>query len=110
MNLDLLLSIKLTRCIDASGSFTIKNKKFQILDNKIMPKAKVNIYISQKIGIIAEYNNTKYKVICSDNLPNVYKNKTADKFFQEHFQEVQSFALSLLVYNAKEKEPILVSS
>ena len=110
LNLDLLLSIKLTRCIDASGSFTIKNKKFQILDNKIMPKAKVNIYISQKIGIIAEYNNTKYKVICSDNLPNVYKNKTADKFFQEHFQEVQSFALSLLVYNAKEKEPILVSS
>lgn len=34
LNLDLLLSIKLTRCIDASGSFTIKNKKFQILDNK----------------------------------------------------------------------------
>ena len=75
-----------------------------------MPKAKVNIYISQKIGIIAEYNNTKYKVICSDNLPNTYKNKTADKFFQEHYQEVQSFALSLLVYNAKEKEPLLVSS
>ena len=72
-----------------------------------MPKAKVNIY-KVKIGIIAEYNNTKY-VICSDNLPNVYKNKTADKFF-EHYQEVQSFALSLLVHNAKEKEPLLVSS
>ena len=110
LNLDLLLSIKLTRCIDASGSFTIKNKKFQILDNKIMPRAKVNIYISQKIGIIAEYNNTKYKVICSDNLPNVYKNQTADKFFQEHYQEVQSFALSLLVYNSKEEEPLLVTS
>lgn len=110
LNLDLLLSIKLTRCIDASGSFTIRNKKFQILDNKIMPKSKVNIYISQKIGIIAEHNNTKYNVICSDNLPSVYKNKTADKFFQEHCQEVLSFALSLLVYNAKEKEPLLVSS
>lgn len=82
LNLDLLLSIKLTRCIDASGSFTIKNKKFQILDNKIMPKTKVNIYMSQKIGIIAEHNNTKYKVICSDNLPNTYKNKTADKFLK----------------------------
>ena len=34
------------------------------------------------LGIIAEYNNTKYKVICSDNLPSVYKNKTADKFFK----------------------------
>lgn len=110
LNLDLLLSIKLTRCIDASGSFTIQNKKFQVLDNKIMPKAKINVYISQKIGIIAEYNNTKYKVICSDNLPTTYKNKTADKFFQEHYQKVQSFALSLLAYNAKEKEPLLVSS
>lgn len=110
LNLDLLLSIKLTRCIDASGSFTIKNKKFQILDNKIMPKTKVNIYMSQKIGIIAEHNNTKYKVICSDNLPNTYKNKTADKFFKEHSQELFTFALSLLTYNAKEKEPVLTSS
>lgn len=110
LNLDLLLSIKLTRCIDASGSFTIKNKKFQILDNKIMPKTKVNIYMSQKIGIIAEHNNTKYKVLCSDNLPNTYKNKTADKFFKEHSQELFTFALSLLTYNAKEKEPVLTSS
>lgn len=110
LNLDLLLSIKLTRYIDASGSFTIKNKKFQILDNKIMPKTKVNIYMSQKIGIIAEHNNTKYKVICSDNLPNTYKNKTADKFFKEHSQELFTFALSLLTYNAKEKEPVLTSS
>lgn len=110
LNLDLLLSIKLTRCIDVSGSFTIKNKKFQILDNKIMPKAKVNIYMSQKIGIIAEHNNTKYKVICSDNLPNTYKNKTADKFFKEHSQELFTFALSLLTYDAKEKEPVLTSS
>lgn len=110
LNLDLLLSIKLTRCIDASGSFTIKNKKFQILDNKIMPKTKVNIYMSQKIGIIAEHNNTKYKVICSDNLPNTYKNKTADKFFKEHSQELFTFALSLLTYDAKEKDPVLTSS
>ena len=75
-----------------------------------LPKTKINIYISQKIGIIAEHNNTKYKVICSDNLPNTYSNKTAAKFFQEHYQEVQGFALSLLIYNAKEKEPLLVSS
>lgn len=110
LNLDLLLSIKLTRCIDASGSFTIKNKKFQILDNKIMPKSKINVYMSQKIGIIAEHNNTKYKIICSDNLPNTYKNKTADKFFKEHSQELFTFALSLLTYNAKQKEPVLTSS
>lgn len=110
LDLDYLLSIKLTRCIDASGSFTIKNKKFQILDNKIIPKTKINIYMSQKIGIIAEHNNTKYKVICSDNLPNTYSNKTADKFFKEHSQELYAFALSLLTYNAKENEPVLTSS
>ena len=62
--LDLLLSRKLTRKIDSSRGFTIKNKKFQILNNNIMLKNKVNIYISKKIGIIAEYNNTKYKVSC----------------------------------------------
>lgn len=65
LNLDLLLSIKLTRCIDASGSFTIKNKKFQILDNKIMPKAKVNIYISQKLVLLPNtiIPNTKLYVL-----------------------------------------------
>ena len=75
-----------------------------------MKKTKVNIYMSQKIGIIAEHNNTKYKVICSDNLPNTYKNKTADKFFIYYSQELFTFALSLLTYNAKEKEPVLTSS
>lgn len=109
LDLDLLLSIKLTRTIDNSGSFTIQNKKFQILNNNIMPKSKINIYISKKIGIIAEYNNTKYKVICSDNLPNVYSTISMNKFYQENYQELYSFALDLLTYNAKEKEPILVT-
>lgn len=110
MDLDLLLSIKLTRKIDNSGSFTIKNKKFQILNNNIMPKSKINIYISKKIGIIAEHNNTKYKVICSDNLPSKYSSLSMNKFYKEHYQELYSFALSLLTYNAKENEPILITS
>ncbi len=110
INLDLLLSIKMTRIIDNSGSFTIKNKRFQILNNNIMPKSKINIYISKKIGIIAEHNNTKYKVICSDNLPSKYSTLNMNKFYQEHYQELYSFALDLLTYNAKEKEPLLVTS
>ena len=110
IDLDLLLSIKLTRKIDSSGSFTIKNKKFQILNNNIMPKSKINIYISKKIGIIAEHNNTKYKVICSDNLPSKYSSLSMNEFYKEHYQELYSFALSLLTYNAKENEPILVTS
>lgn len=110
LDLDLLLSIKITRKIDSSGSFTIQNKKFQILNNNIMPKSRINVYISKKIGIIAEHNNTKYKVICSDNLPNVYSTISMNKFYQEHYEELYSFALKLLSYNAKEKEPILVTS
>lgn len=110
LDLDLLLAIKITRTIDNSGSFTIKNKKFQILNNNIMPKSKINVYISKKIGIIAEYNNTKYKVICSDNLPSKYSTLSMNEFYKEHYQELFSFALSLLTYNAKEKEPLLVTS
>lgn len=110
LDLDLLLAIKITRKIDNSGSFTIHSKKFQILNNKIAPNTKINIYISKKIGIIAEHNNTKYKVICSDNLPNSYSTLVMNQFYQEHYQELISFALNLLTYNAKEKEPLLVSS
>lgn len=110
IDLDLLLAIKITRKIDSSGSFTIKNKKFQILNNNIMPKSTINIYISKKIGIIAEHNNTKYKVICSDNLPSKYSSISMNEFYKEHYQDLYSFALSLLTYDAKEKEPLLVTS
>lgn len=110
IDLDLLLAIKIARKIDSSGSFTIKNKRFQILNNNIMPKSKINIYISKKIGIIAEHNNTKYKVICSDNLPSKYSSISMNEFYKEHYQELYSFALSLLTYDAKEKEPLLVTS
>ena len=110
IDLDLLLSIKLTRKIDNSGSFSIHSKKFQILNNNILPNTKVNIYISKKIGIIAEHNNTKYKVICSDNLPNHYSTLIMNQFYQEHYQELVSFAINLLSYDAKEKEPLLISS
>ena len=109
LDLNLLLAIKITRKIDSSGSFSINNKKFQILNNNIMPKTKINIYISKKIGIIAEYNNTRYKVICSDNLPSKYSSINMNNLYKENYQYLQSFALDLLTYNAKEKEPLLVS-
>ena len=110
IDLDLLLSIKMTRIIDSSGSFTIHNKKFQILNSNIKPKSKINVYISKKIGIVCEYNNTKYKIICSDNLPNTYTTINMNKLYQEHYQEIYSFALKLLTYDAKEKDPLLITS
>ena len=59
IDLDLLLTSKLTKVIDNTGTFTIKSKKFQILNNKILPGVKVYIYMSKKIGVIVIHNNTK---------------------------------------------------
>ena len=72
VDLDILLTSKITRVIDNAGIFSIKNKKFQIVNNDILPGAKVDIYISHKIGIIVEYKQKRYKVICFDNVPNKY--------------------------------------
>ena len=110
IDLDLLLTSKFVRKIDNSGTFTINNNKFQILNNKIMPGAKVEIYMSKKIGIIAMHNNTRYKVICTSNLPNNYSTQNLEKFYKEHSLEVYKFATELLSYNAKQYEPLLVSS
>jgi len=110
INLDLLLTSKLTRVIDNSGTFSIKNKKFQILNNKILPNIKVNIYMSKKIGIIVEHNNTHYKVVCVDNLPNKYSTLNLDKFYKEHSLETSNFVEEMLTYDAKQYEPLLVTS
>lgn len=110
VNLDLLLTSKFTRVIDSSGTFTIKNKKFQILDNKILPNIKVDIYMSKKIGIIVEHNNTQYKVVCAENVPNKYSSLNLTKFCKDHSLEVNEFVENMLTYNAKQYEPLLVTS
>lgn len=110
INLDLLLTSKFTRVIDSSGTFTIKSKKFQILNNNILPNVKVDIYMSKKIGIIVEHNNTKYKVVCAENIPNKYSSLNLDKFCKEHSQEVNNFVEEMLTYNAKQYEPLLTTS
>lgn len=110
IDLDLLLTSKLTRVIDNAGTFSIKNKKFQILENDILPGAKVDIYISHKIGIIIEYKQKRYKVICLDNVPNRYSTLNLNKICKEHELEVKEFATNLCNYNSKEFSPLLISS
>ena len=110
INLDLLLTSKLTRVIDNSGTFTIKGKKFQILNNKILPGVKVDIYMSKKIGIIVEHNNTQYKVVCADNLPSKYSTLNLNQFYKEHSLELHAFVEEMLSYNAKQYEPLLTTS
>lgn len=110
IDLDILLSSKFTRVIDNSGCFTIKNKKFQILNNNILPGVKVEIFMSKKIGIIVKHNNTKYKVVCAENVPSKYSTLNLNKFCKEHSLEVELFVNDLLTYNSKQYEPLLTTS
>ncbi len=61
-NLDELLCVRFERTIDNAGVFSINNSKFQIVDNSLSPKTKVQIYISQKIGMRVKSNNKVYDV------------------------------------------------
>ena len=61
-NLDELLCVKFERTIDNAGVFSINNSKFQLLDRNLPPKTKVQIYLSQKIGMRVKGNNKTYDV------------------------------------------------
>lgn len=61
-NLDELLSVRFERTIDNAGVFSINNSKFQVLDKSLPPKTKVQIYLSQKIGMRVKSNNKIYDV------------------------------------------------
>ena len=110
IDLDLLLASKLTRVIDNAGTFTIKNKRFQIVDNNILPKSKVEILISHKLGIIALHKDKRYKVITIDNVPNTYSTINFNAFANKYSLEMIKIADQLLGENAKAYEPLLTSS
>ena len=108
--LDTLLSIKLQRVIDNSGTFTINGQRFQILNNKILPNVKVNIYINKKNGITVIHNDIRYKVICGNDVPSYYSTHTMNELYRQNNEKVVEFALSLLTFDNKINEPILTSS
>lgn len=110
VDLDLLLTSKFSRVIDNAGTFTIHKKKFQILSNNILPGVKVDIYMSKKIGIIVTHNDTKYKVVCVDDLPSKYSSLNLNQFCKDHSLAVEAFVDQMLTYDAKRYEPLLVTS
>lgn len=110
IDLDLLLSIKFQRRIDNAGSFTIQGQRFQIINNRILPNVKVDIYINQKNGITVIHNNVRYKVICGNDVPSRYSTHTMNSLYRENNEKVVDFALSMLSFNNKVNEPILVGS
>lgn len=61
-NLDELLCVRFERRIDNAGVFSINNSKFQVMDKYLPPKTKIQIYLSQKTGMIVKSNNKIYDV------------------------------------------------
>ena len=61
-DLDELLCVRFERIIDNAGVFSINNSKFQVMDRNLPPKTKVQIYLSQKIGMRVKANNKNYDV------------------------------------------------
>ena len=105
-----MLSIKLQRVIDNSGTFTIQGTKFQIINNKILPNVKVDIYINKKNGIIVLHNGIQYKVICGIDVPSKYSALTMQQLYRENNAKVVEFANNMLTFDNKVDEPILTSS
>ena len=61
-NLDELLCVRFERTIDNAGVFSINNSKFQIMDRSLPPKTRIQIYLSEKIGMRVKSNNKTYDV------------------------------------------------
>ena len=61
-DIDELLCVRFERTIDNSGVFSLNNSKFQVLDKRLPPKTKVQIYLSEKIGMRVKHNNKIYDV------------------------------------------------
>ena len=61
-NLDELLCVRFERTIDNAGVFSINNSKFQIMDRSLPPKTRIQIYLSEKIGMHVKSNNKTYDV------------------------------------------------
>lgn len=62
-NLDELLCVKFERTIDNAGVFSLNHNKFQVIDVNLPPKTKVQIYLSEKLGLRVKANNKIYDVL-----------------------------------------------
>lgn len=56
------MCVRFERAIDNAGVFSLNNSKFQVLEKSLPPKAKVQTYLSQKIGMRVKCNNKLYNV------------------------------------------------
>lgn len=79
-NLDELLCVKFERTIDNAGVFSLNNSKFQVLDKSLPPKTKVQIYLSQKIGMRVKSNNKILDVEPLEIISNDHKDTKSSEY------------------------------
>lgn len=108
IDLDNLLCTKFQRTIDNAGCFSLCGQKFQVLTNKLPPKARVTILMSKKLSIRVEYNGNIYKVLNCEELPEGNTISELKAVYKE--QKNINFAIYLLTLDAKKNAPLLVSS
>ncbi len=109
VDLETLLSAKFQRVIDNSGSFSLMGEKFQIIADNLVPKTKVTILMSKKLGIKVLHEDKMYDVLNCNELPEGNTTKELRKAFKEKNTNL-NFAIYLLTLDAKKNAPLLVSS
>lgn len=91
-NLDELLSVKFERTIDNAGVFSINNSKFQLLDKRLAPKTKVQIYLNKKVGMVVKVGNKVYDV---QPLELISKDKI-NKYSLDYHQYLSNVVIDLI--------------
>lgn len=63
INLDTLLAVKYTRQVDNGACFSYKNILFKIQNINILPRTKVELLISKRIGMKVRYKDKLYSIL-----------------------------------------------
>ena len=109
VDLDKLLCVRFNRTLDNSGCFGLSGEKFQVISRDLMPKSKITVLMSKKMGIKVEYKEKIYDVLNCNDLPSGNTMKQLHSAFKSKNSTI-NFAIYLSTLDAKKNAPLLVSS
>lgn len=97
INLDTLLTVKYKRTVDNGACFSLNNVSFKIEDIDILPRTRIDVLISKKIGIKVQYKNKLYTV-----KPIYDKNDTTI----ERIESIENIIAEFIYFNCLKNERI----
>lgn len=97
VNLDTLLTVKYKRTVDNGACFSLNNVSFKIEDIDILPRTRIDVLISKKIGIKVQYKNKLYTV-----KPIYDKNDTPI----ERIESIENIIAEFIYFNCLKNERI----